>query len=42
MLPAKRFELTKPESSPESIMHEWSLYLVVGILGALIGSFLNV
>ena len=23
-------------------MHEWSLYLVVGILGALIGSFLNV
>ncbi|HWI69273.1 MAG TPA: prepilin peptidase, partial [Nitrospiraceae bacterium] len=23
-------------------MHEWFLYLVVGILGALIGSFLNV
>ena len=42
MLSAKRFEWTEPESSPEPIMHEWSLYLVVGILGALIGSFLNV
>ncbi|HXT67202.1 MAG TPA: prepilin peptidase [Nitrospiraceae bacterium] len=38
----KRLGCSQPESVPESIMYEWSLYLLVGILGALIGSFLNV
>ena len=36
---SRRFE---PESDPEPIMQEWSMYIVVGTLGALIGSFLNV
>jgi leader peptidase (prepilin peptidase)/N-methyltransferase len=36
---SRRFE---PESDPEPIMQEWLMYTVVGTLGALIGSFLNV
>jgi leader peptidase (prepilin peptidase)/N-methyltransferase len=35
-------EYSGPELVIESIMHEWSLYLVVGTFGALVGSFLNV
>jgi len=39
---AKRLGYSGPELVIESIMHEWSLYLVVGTFGALVGSFLNV
>lgn len=42
MLPAKSSGYFEPDTAVELIMHEWFPYLVVGTLGALIGSFLNV
>ena len=42
MLPMKQTGCFEPDTAFELIMDEWFSYLVVGTLGALIGSFLNV
>jgi leader peptidase (prepilin peptidase)/N-methyltransferase len=42
MLPEKQSGYFDPNTAFGLIMHEWLSYLVVGTLGALIGSFLNV